>query len=74
MSAEMMVTIGDWCVTKHSDFDGPGIFADHIVGCKSGIVIGDCCWDDNDKKTKCFYCNESVPPEIQALVLLQMKL
>ena len=89
-SCEKLVVIGDWCITKDSAWgESPGIYADHITGCLNGgdgpIDVGDCCWahDDDgvqsvnarlDGVAQCFYCRGAVPPEIQALVLLQMKL
>ncbi len=73
-----LIRIGDWCITKDSSWeDSRGIYADHIKGCKSDdspVTMGDCCWAHDDQVTTCFYCSGAVPPEIQALVLLQMKL
>ncbi len=76
-----LMTIGDWCITKDSSWSDAGIYADHIKGCHGQdtgvddpIKVGDCCWSHDDSDTTCFYCKGDVPPEIQALVLLQMKM
>lgn len=83
MMAKLLIKIGDWCITSGTvDFDGGcGVYADHIQGCYSGdspIGVGDLCWAHDDWHDKgvavCFYCEQPVPPEIQALVMLQMRL
>lgn len=84
VKAIAMITIEDWCVTKDRNFrDGDGIYADHLANCTEAhntpIMVGDCCWahDDvvsEDGNAVCFYCGDVVPPEVQALVLLQMTL
>lgn len=83
---EMLIEVGEWCVTKDHSWGNKGdvgIYADHIKGCVSEdepIELGDCCWAADDKaedkqgRKVCFYCNEPVPPEIQALVHLQVTL
>lgn len=80
---ESLIEIGDWCITRDHTWGPPdGIYADHIIGCSSDAVdtgdspveIGDCCWAGDDNGSVCFYCKQPVPPEIQALVLLQTTL
>ncbi len=83
LRVELMVKIGDWCITKDHEWRGKvsyGIYADHIQGCVyiaaggKPVVVGDCCWASDDEKAVCFYCEVPVPPEIQALVHLQATL
>jgi hypothetical protein len=73
--ATILIKIGEWCLTRDRDAK-MAVYADHL-GCKemdeAPIEPGDLCWAWNDQKPICFYCEEPVPNEIQALVWLHKK-
>ena len=78
--ATKLLTLGDWCITSDEvGLDGAGlewIYADHLKCLavnKAPVVVGDLCWVHNDSEPLCFYCHEAVPAEVQAIVLLRMK-